>query len=161
LLRAYVKETLEESVKQLKQIMELVQKPFGVKTLINIIEDKDVYSELQRLNVDVDIVKAINPTHEQVIDLLERLQEPKKVYFFVVGSQDIFLIFRARAPAKIKLSGVQTYYIQGTPLLQTNESIRVPSEVLLLKRAMAQTGPKVTINSAIDGNNISPTSWHR
>ena len=34
---AYVKETLEESLKQLKQIVELVQKPFGVKTLIDIV----------------------------------------------------------------------------------------------------------------------------
>jgi CheY-like chemotaxis protein len=47
---AYAKETLEESVKQMKQIVQLVQKPFGVKTLIDIIEDKDVYSELQRLS---------------------------------------------------------------------------------------------------------------
>jgi hypothetical protein len=76
-----------------------------------------------------------------------------------VGSQDIFLIFRARSPAKIKLSGVQTNYIEGTPLLQTNES-RVPSEALFLNRAMAQTGPEVTINSAIDGNKISSTSGH-
>jgi hypothetical protein len=56
---------------------------------------------------------------------------------------------------------VQTNYIEGTPLLQTNESTRGPSEALLLNRAMAQTGPEVTINSASDGNNISSTSGHR
>ena len=36
-----------------------------------------VYQELKRLNVDIDIIKAVNPTHEQVSDLLERLQNIK------------------------------------------------------------------------------------
>ena len=29
-----------------------------------------VYQELKRLNVDIDIIKAVNPTHEQVSDFL-------------------------------------------------------------------------------------------
>jgi hypothetical protein len=54
--------------------MESVQKPFEIKRLIDLIEDKMVYQELKKLNVDIDIIKAVNPTHEQVSDLLERLQ---------------------------------------------------------------------------------------
>ena len=37
---AYVKETLEDSVKQLKQVVELMQKPFEADTLADTIEDK-------------------------------------------------------------------------------------------------------------------------
>jgi hypothetical protein len=82
--------------------VELVQKPFGVKTLIDIIEDKDVYSELQRLNVDVDIVKAINPTHEQVIDLLERLQRAQKGRIFSCWKSGYFPYLSCKITCKDK-----------------------------------------------------------
>ena len=75
---AYVKETLESSIKQLKQLVELIQKPFTIMKLIDTIEDKEVYAELQKLNVDIDIVRALVPTHEQIIDLLERLRKIQK-----------------------------------------------------------------------------------
>lgn len=75
---AYVKETLTDSIKKLKQVVELMQKPFNVNTLIDTVEDKEIYSELKGLNVDLDIIKAINPTHEQIIDLLKRLRTVQK-----------------------------------------------------------------------------------
>lgn len=75
---AYIKDTVIDSIKNLKHVMmESVQKPFQMKRLIDLIEDKMVYQELRRLNVDIDIIKAVNPTHEQVSDLLERLQNIK------------------------------------------------------------------------------------
>jgi CheY-like chemotaxis protein len=72
---AYIKDTVIDSMKNLNHVMmESVQKPFEIKRLIDLIEDKMVYQELKKLNVDIDIIKAVNPTHEQVSDLLERLQ---------------------------------------------------------------------------------------
>lgn len=56
---AYVKETLLDSVKQLSQSVELLQKPFGQDTLVYTIEKKEIYSELQRL------------VYLQIVDLLE------------------------------------------------------------------------------------------
>jgi CheY-like chemotaxis protein len=79
---AYVKETLIDSIRKLKQVVELIQKPFNVNTLIETIEDKEIYSELERFNVDLDIIKAINPTHEQIIDLLNRLKTVQKGRIF-------------------------------------------------------------------------------
>jgi hypothetical protein len=55
-----------------------MQKPFGERVLIDTIEDRDAYEQLQKLNVDLDIIKAVNPTHEQIVDLLERLQRIQK-----------------------------------------------------------------------------------
>src|SRR5215467_9838368 len=75
---AHVKETLEYSIKQLKQVVELMQKPFSINKLIDTIEDSEVYDELRKLNVDIDIVKAIIPTHQQITDLLERLRRIQK-----------------------------------------------------------------------------------
>jgi phosphotransacetylase len=79
---AYVKETLTDSIRKLKQVVELMQKPFNVNTLIDTVEDKEIYSELKGLNVDLDIIKAINPTHEQIIDLLKRLRTVQKGRIF-------------------------------------------------------------------------------
>ena len=56
---AYVKETLLDSVKQLSQSVELLQKPFGRDTLVYTIEKKEIYSELQKL------------VYLQIVDLLE------------------------------------------------------------------------------------------
>ena len=79
---AYVKETLEESIKCLNQVVELMQKPFTMEKLINTLEDNEAYQELQKLNVDVDIIKAVTPTHEQVMDLLERVRKIEKARTF-------------------------------------------------------------------------------
>lgn len=75
---AYVKETLVESVKQLKQVVELLQKPFDLDTLVDTIEDKEIYEKLKELNVKVQEIKSLNPTHEQVRDLLEGLTKLRK-----------------------------------------------------------------------------------
>jgi CheY-like chemotaxis protein len=79
---AYVKETLEHSIKELKQVVELIQKPFSLNLLVDIVEDKGVYEDLRTLNIDVDLVKAANPTHEQILDLLERLKRIQKYRTF-------------------------------------------------------------------------------
>jgi len=72
---AYIKDTVIDSIKNLKQVgTESVQKPFEIKRLIDLVEDKMVYEELKKLGVDIDVIKAVNPTHEQISDLLGRLQ---------------------------------------------------------------------------------------
>ncbi len=70
---AYVNETLVDSVKQLKQIVELLQKPFELDTLVDLLEDKGIYEQLAQLNVKIKEIKNLNPTHDQVRDLLEGL----------------------------------------------------------------------------------------
>src|SRR5436309_7726794 len=77
---AYVKETLENIIKQLKHVVELIQKPFTIMKLIDTIEDKEVYDELHKLNVDIEVVRALVPTHEQIIDLVRRLRKIQKTH---------------------------------------------------------------------------------
>lgn len=75
---AYVKETLVDSIKQLNQVVELMQKPFGEDALIDTIEDRGIYSELQKLNVNVNDIKAANLRHEQIRELLDILSNIQK-----------------------------------------------------------------------------------
>jgi CheY-like chemotaxis protein len=75
---AYVKETLVDSIKHLNQVVELMQKPFGENALIDTIEDKGIYSELQKLNVDISDIKAANLRHEQIRNILDILRQVQR-----------------------------------------------------------------------------------
>lgn len=75
---AYVRDTLEHSVKELKQVVELMQKPFTLKQLIDTVEDTLAFDELKELNVDVDRIKGAVLTHAQIFDLLTRLRRIQK-----------------------------------------------------------------------------------
>jgi CheY-like chemotaxis protein len=75
---AYVKETLMDSVQELNQIVELLQKPFGQGVLVDTIENKEIYAELQKLNVKIDDIKAANLRHEQLREILDILKKLDK-----------------------------------------------------------------------------------
>ena len=75
---AYVKETLENSVKELKQVVELLQKPFALKQLTDTVEDTLAFEELKELNVDVDRIKGADLTHTQIFNLLSKLRRIQK-----------------------------------------------------------------------------------
>lgn len=75
---AYVEDTLQESIKNLKKIVELMQKPFELQALVDTIEDKEIYRELEKLNVDIQNLKELEPTHAQVRDYLDALKKIQK-----------------------------------------------------------------------------------
>jgi len=75
---AYVRESLEDMVKQLKQVVELLQKPFEPSTLVDTIEDKEIYKGQEKLNADIELIKHLKATHEQLGDLLEGLRKLQK-----------------------------------------------------------------------------------
>ena len=69
---------LVELLQQLNQPVELLQKPFGQDELVDTIEDKEIYSELQKLNVNIDDIKAANLRHEQLRGILEVLRNTRQ-----------------------------------------------------------------------------------
>ena len=75
---AYVKETLEDSVKQLKQVVELMHEPFEADTLADTIEDKAAYEVLKTLIVNIKEFDLENPTKEQISRLFEGLRKIQK-----------------------------------------------------------------------------------
>jgi DNA-binding NtrC family response regulator len=62
---AYVKETLENSVKELKRVVELLQKPFEIQAFIDTIEDKQVYEELKKIMINIRAIDDNNTSSEQ------------------------------------------------------------------------------------------------
>ncbi len=86
---AFVKETLVESIKELDQVVELLQKPFEIDTLVDTVEDKTIYQQLAKLNVDISHLKNWNPTHAQIRDLLDGLLKLRKPGFdFQLAAQN-------------------------------------------------------------------------
>ena len=77
-----MQETLIDSIKNLKQIVELLQKPFSLQDLIDTIEDKDIYDELAKLNVGIRNLRDFNPTHAQIRDHLDALRKIQKAKTF-------------------------------------------------------------------------------
>src|SRR3989337_2864081 len=71
---AYVRDVLMEAVRQLRQFVELVQKPFNERQFIEILEDAEVYQELRKLDVDINQIKLGQFRHEQLRKLLEILK---------------------------------------------------------------------------------------
>lgn len=82
---AYVKSTLEESLKELEQIVEVMQKPFNISSLIDTIEDKQIAEGMNMLMSSLKKIKKgkgkhpkLNPTGEQIKDLFEGLRKIQK-----------------------------------------------------------------------------------
>jgi DNA-binding response OmpR family regulator len=79
---AFVRDTLEDSVKQLKRVVELIQKPFDIDVFIDTIEDKEVYQGLRKLVVNIRQIKDNNPTKKQINELIEGLRKIQKTRAF-------------------------------------------------------------------------------
>jgi CheY-like chemotaxis protein len=78
---AYVKETLRESVKELRQVVELMQKPFLPEALVDVVEDTEAYPELKKLFVNVRNMTESdfeNPSPDLIKDFLEGLKKIQK-----------------------------------------------------------------------------------
>jgi CheY-like chemotaxis protein len=67
---AYVAETLREAARDLHQIVELLQKPFGLDYLVEVVEDTDVYQQLASVNVKVRELQNHNLSISELVGLL-------------------------------------------------------------------------------------------
>jgi CheY-like chemotaxis protein len=79
---AYVKETLLDSVKELNQVMELIQKPFEPDVLVDLVEDTSVFSRLNDLNsMVIEMAKKNGSISDDsqidaLLKMLKKIQKP-------------------------------------------------------------------------------------
>ena len=74
---AYTKETLINSVRDLDQVVELLQKPFEPEVLVELIEDTTISGKLKNLNARVK-EKGNYDNENQVDGLLRQLESLQK-----------------------------------------------------------------------------------
>ncbi|HZA42911.1 MAG TPA: response regulator [Nitrososphaeraceae archaeon] len=76
---AFVMETLRDSVKELEQVVELIQKPFRIEVLIDMIEDKEIFDSVRDLASMVKKIKDVNnPSTRELRDLFKALTKANK-----------------------------------------------------------------------------------
>jgi CheY-like chemotaxis protein len=75
---AYLRDTLLESVEKLNRLVEVLNKPFSGQVLVDTVEDKSIYLELQNMDIDIDLIKKADLRHEQLKDTLDLLRKAKK-----------------------------------------------------------------------------------
>jgi DNA-binding NtrC family response regulator len=75
---AYVQDTLVDSVKHLKRVVELMQKPFGLQQLIDTVEDKEAYEALNNLIVSIRNINDLNLTNQEIQKLFQNVRRIQK-----------------------------------------------------------------------------------
>ncbi|HEX9677218.1 response regulator [Nitrososphaera sp.] len=78
---AFVKETLRDSVRELDQVVELLQKPFEPKILVELIENTAIVKELEEINKMLADMNHAKSDDEQINELLNVLKRIQKVGF--------------------------------------------------------------------------------
>lgn len=76
---AYANETLRDSVKHLEQVMEILQKPFEPKVLVELVQDISTTRQLEEINKMVATMDRSNPDDAQISQLLDILKKIQKV----------------------------------------------------------------------------------
>jgi CheY-like chemotaxis protein len=70
---------LLDSMKTLENFsVELLQKPSGDDAIVSLIEEKEVFTELQKLDINIEYVKSAQFRHEQMIDILNALRKSRR-----------------------------------------------------------------------------------
>jgi CheY-like chemotaxis protein len=79
-ISAYVKETLMDSVKELNQVMELIQKPFEPDVLVDLVENVQSAGLMRNLRTLASSISgdSASPSNDQIQTLLEALQKIQK-----------------------------------------------------------------------------------
>lgn len=75
---AYVKDALEDSIRRLRHAIELVEKPFDPKVLVETVEDTKVFTALKQLNASLQQIVELDLTDKQQMDLLSNVRRVMK-----------------------------------------------------------------------------------
>jgi hypothetical protein len=70
---------ISKGLRQLKQRVEILKKPFTEELLIETVEDAFIYSALKEMNIDIDDIKRAHFTHEQLTKILRILKKEKEI----------------------------------------------------------------------------------
>jgi DNA-binding response OmpR family regulator len=75
---AYVKDALEDSVRRLRHAIELVEKPFEPKALMEKVEDTKVFQALKQINEGLQQIVDLDLDDSQQQDLIANLRRVLK-----------------------------------------------------------------------------------
>jgi CheY-like chemotaxis protein len=74
----FVDETVEQSVLQLRRVVEVMRKPFSLEALIGTVEDGQVFEGLKTLMINLRFLKDGYPNEEQMKQIFDGLRKIQK-----------------------------------------------------------------------------------
>jgi CheY-like chemotaxis protein len=74
----YLSDAKLESIRKLNRLTGVLNKPFSEQILVDTIEDKSIYTELKNMDVDIDLIRTAELSHEQLIVALDLLRKTQK-----------------------------------------------------------------------------------
>ena len=77
IVTAEVYQSIAKFSEEMKSSLAILRKPIGDHRIVDIIELKEVYLELQKMHVDIYIIKRANFRHEQIINILNIVTNSK------------------------------------------------------------------------------------
>jgi len=83
---AYLEGTLGKSIKHLGKIVELIEKPLDFDDLLKLIENDEIFDKLKTLNVNIQSLKSLDLTYDQIksyLDILMTVERFEKEKIFV------------------------------------------------------------------------------
>lgn len=78
---AYTKDIILSSTMKLKYGIEMLQKPFSFDVLIDMVEDREVFEQLESFGIHISELKERVLSHRQLTKLLEELVKVETKYF--------------------------------------------------------------------------------
>lgn len=60
----------KKSIEEVKTSLVILQKPVPMHSILDMIELKEVYSELEKMHVDTELIRRANFRHEQILNIL-------------------------------------------------------------------------------------------
>jgi CheY-like chemotaxis protein len=73
-----ISESDRQSVDELNRHIGVLNKPISEQVLVDTIEDKSIYAELDNMDVDIDLIKKAKLRHEQLNEALNLLRKVQK-----------------------------------------------------------------------------------
>ena len=75
---AFLGETIADSFRHLKQVTEVLQKPFELDEFVRVVEDDEIYEKMKELNASIRHMADLGLTKDQVADITKRLGRIQK-----------------------------------------------------------------------------------
>jgi response regulator RpfG family c-di-GMP phosphodiesterase len=75
---------IAKSAEKEKTSLAILQKPIAIQSILNIIELKEVYSELEKMHVDTDVIRRANFRHEQILNILNVVSKTKAAHLGLI-----------------------------------------------------------------------------
>ena len=65
---------------EIKTSLAILQKPVATRSILDMVELKEVYAELEKMHVDTDVIRRANFRHEQILKILNTVTNSKAAH---------------------------------------------------------------------------------